>query len=165
MAKPRRDVKPKALHPLRIKNRDARCPRHNKKDWRPLVEKVWDAGWWIERGGSNYLKCYPPDGNRMILMESTPSSPYTLDALVARASDFALGAAAAANFADSSVEIDFVVAVATAAEVYERVAAVIRVLEEAGLTDAGSPPVPDRSERFALSSSSTQAVEQPLCVA
>lgn len=75
--RPRRKPKPK-LHPLRIANPDARCPRHNKKEWRSLAEKVWAAGWWIERGGSNYLKCLPPDDGRMILMESTPSSPYTL---------------------------------------------------------------------------------------
>jgi len=77
MTKRRTGEKPKQ-HPLRIANPDERCPRHNKKEWRPLAAKVWAAGWWIERGGSNYLKCYPPDGGRMIPMESTPSSPYTI---------------------------------------------------------------------------------------
>jgi hypothetical protein len=87
------------------------------------------------------------------------------EVLVANASDLALGAAAAANFADNSVEVDFVVAVSSAAEVHERVAAVVRILERAGITKVGSLPEPPPSERFALSSSSTHAVEQPLCVA
>lgn len=77
MVKRRASPKP-TLHPLRVANENARCPRHNKKEWRPLVEKVWAAGWWIERGGQNYLKCFPPDDGRMIPIQSTPSSPYTL---------------------------------------------------------------------------------------
>lgn len=86
------------------------------------------------------------------------------DALVAKARDFALGAAAAANFAENSVEIDFVVLVSAPAELYERVAAVIRVLEEAGFSTGSTPQLPAPPDRFALSSSATQAV-QPLCVA
>lgn len=69
---------PPKMHPKRIENPTKKCPRHNKKEWRPVVEKVWEAGWWIERGGNNYLQCYPPDDSRMIPLPSTPSSPYTL---------------------------------------------------------------------------------------
>lgn len=87
------------------------------------------------------------------------------DALVAKARDFALGAAAAANFAENSVEVDFVVIVATPAELYERVAAVIRILEGAGFPLSATPQLPPPPDRFALSSSATQAVQQPLCVA
>jgi hypothetical protein len=87
------------------------------------------------------------------------------DALVARARDFALGAAVAANFAENAVEVDFLVMVSAPAEVYERVAAVIRVLEEAGFSMGSTPQLPSPPDRFALSSSATQAVPQPLCVA
>jgi hypothetical protein len=87
------------------------------------------------------------------------------DALVAKARDFALGAAAAANFAENSIEVDFVVMVSSSAEVYERVAAVVRVLEEAGFSSGSTPKLPPPPDRFALSSSATQAVSQTLCVA
>ncbi|HEX4806633.1 MAG TPA: hypothetical protein VFU94_12095 [Conexibacter sp.] len=85
------------------------------------------------------------------------------EALVESARDFALGAVAAANFAENAVEVDFVVIVASAAEAHEHVASVIRVLEGAGLATVRSAPEPLPSERFALSSSATHAVPQPVC--
>jgi hypothetical protein len=66
------------MHRKRLADPNARCPRHNKKDWRPLVEKAWDAGWWITKARNNYLHCYPPDDSKMIRIPSTPSSRYTL---------------------------------------------------------------------------------------
>jgi hypothetical protein len=84
-------------------------------------------------------------------------------ALESQAKDLALGAAASANFAENSVEVDFVLTASSAAELYERVAAVIRVLENAGFNNAGAPMQKASSERFALSSSSTHAVWQAVC--
>jgi len=38
-----------------------------------MVKAAWDAGWWCVRSGKNYVKCYPPDGSRMIVVKATPS--------------------------------------------------------------------------------------------
>jgi hypothetical protein len=86
MSKPKHeDPEPIAWHSKRLAKPKAPCPKHPKKDWQALVSKMWAAGWWIERGGSNYLKCYPPDDQRMISLPSTPSSPYTLGRKTAQA--------------------------------------------------------------------------------
>jgi hypothetical protein len=53
------------MHPLRIENQEAKCPRHPRKEYRHLVEAAWAAGWWCERR-RKYIYCFPPD------MESPP---------------------------------------------------------------------------------------------
>ncbi|MDP2710364.1 MAG: hypothetical protein Q8O56_04030 [Solirubrobacteraceae bacterium] len=66
-------------HPKRRANLAAKCPRHPKKDWRPLVARAWDAGWWCEWGG-NYVRCWPPDKSTpAVSLPSTPSSSRTLE--------------------------------------------------------------------------------------
>lgn len=61
------------MHPKRIENPMARCPRHPKKDWRPLVEAAWQAGWWCERR-KKYIYCYALDPAQTIVkVPMTPS--------------------------------------------------------------------------------------------
>ena len=66
------------LHPKRIANPDATCPRHPKKEWRELVQRAWDAGWWCERR-TNYIRCWPIDPRaEAVSLPSTPSSSRSL---------------------------------------------------------------------------------------
>lgn len=66
------------LHPKRIKNPTATCPRHPKKEWRPLVERAWQAGWWCEWGGQ-YIRCWPKDVScTAVSLPSTPSGGRSL---------------------------------------------------------------------------------------
>ena len=67
------------FHPKRIANPLAKCPKHPKKDWQPLVQRAWDAGWWCEWGGQ-YIRCWPKD--RTIPAVSLPSTPSSSRALV-----------------------------------------------------------------------------------
>lgn len=60
------------MHPKRIANPDATCPRAKDKDIRPLVQAAWDAGWWCELKRSNYIQCWPPDGRKPVTVPSTP---------------------------------------------------------------------------------------------
>jgi 2'-5' RNA ligase len=98
----------------------------------------------------------------LMLLASAPMSREDLEAsamhaeatLVARAHEFALGAATAANFAQSSIEIDFVVSVASPAEVHDCVARVVRILQEAGFNSQQEPKAPP----LQLASSATHAV-------
>ncbi len=66
------------MHPKRVANPDAPRPKHPKKDWDELVEAAWAAGWWCERANTNYFKCWPPDGGRMVPLPATPSGSRTL---------------------------------------------------------------------------------------
>ncbi|MEA2233502.1 MAG: hypothetical protein QOD83_3318 [Solirubrobacteraceae bacterium] len=67
-----------ALHPKRIANPDAKCPKHPKKDWRPLVQRAWDAGWWCE-WRSQYIRCWPKNRNaQAVSLPSTPSGSRSL---------------------------------------------------------------------------------------
>jgi hypothetical protein len=49
-----------ALHPKRLEDPEASCPRHPDKNYRRLVEAAWDAGWWCRRAKNNHILCYPP---------------------------------------------------------------------------------------------------------
>jgi hypothetical protein len=60
------------MHPKRLENRDATCPRHSRKEYRPLIEAAWSAGWWCERRANNYIHCYPPEDDDLIVVRSTP---------------------------------------------------------------------------------------------
>lgn len=60
------------FHPKRLENPDAKCPSHPKKDWRPLVKRAWEAGWWCE-WRDHYIRCWPPDRSAQAV--SLPSSP------------------------------------------------------------------------------------------
>jgi predicted RNase H-like nuclease len=71
-------------HPKRLANQKATRPRHSKKDYDALVAAAWDAGWWCETRGSNYIACYPPDGSAFVMVPSTPSSQRTLRNLRSR---------------------------------------------------------------------------------
>jgi hypothetical protein len=74
MAKPK---KPK--HRKRIKNPNAKCPRHPKKEYRPLVEAAWAAGWWCERR-RKYIVCLPVNQTKdQVKVPMTPSGSRTLD--------------------------------------------------------------------------------------
>jgi len=67
-----RDVPP-ALHPKRLEHPDAKCPRHPNKEWRPLVEAAWEAGWWCERR-RKYIFCFALDqGKTIVKVPMTPS--------------------------------------------------------------------------------------------
>jgi len=46
-------------HRRRIENPNAKCPRHQDKDYRRLVEAAWADGWWCERR-RKYIYCFPP---------------------------------------------------------------------------------------------------------
>jgi transcriptional regulator with XRE-family HTH domain len=63
------------IHPKRLENPTAKRPEVSNHDMDTLVATAWKQGWWCERGASNYVKCYPPDGSRMIPIQSTPSNP------------------------------------------------------------------------------------------
>lgn len=67
----------KDLHPKRLENPDAKCPRHPKKDWRPLVEKAWKAGWWCEQK-RKYIHCYSTNGEDIVKIPMTPSGWRTI---------------------------------------------------------------------------------------
>jgi hypothetical protein len=65
-------------HRWRIENPDAKCPRHSKKDYRPLVETAWNAGWKCERR-RKYIYCWPPDeASDCVKVPMTPSGSRTL---------------------------------------------------------------------------------------
>lgn len=66
------------LHPKRLANPKAKCPRHRIDGYRELIEAAWVAGWWCERGGNQHIKCYPPNNLRMVPIPSTPSGSRTL---------------------------------------------------------------------------------------
>jgi len=63
-----------AVHPKRLQNPQATCPKHTKKDYHALVKSAWDAGWWCVRKKTNYIHCYPPDDGRVVIVPSTPNS-------------------------------------------------------------------------------------------
>lgn len=81
----RRDEEPPRWHPKRLADPTARCPQHPRKEWRPIIEKMWEQGWWVKRGGANHFVCYPPDDGKMITLPCSPSSRYTLGRKIAQA--------------------------------------------------------------------------------
>jgi hypothetical protein len=78
------DIPEDQWHPERRKRLDAKCPRHQNKDYRRLVQAAWDAMWWCKRGGDNHIHCYPPDGSRMIPVPCTPRKQGTLNLTAAK---------------------------------------------------------------------------------
>jgi hypothetical protein len=60
------------LHPKRVANPSAKCPKAKDKDIRPLVKAAWDAGWWCEVKRTNYIECWPPGGGKFVQVPSTP---------------------------------------------------------------------------------------------
>jgi hypothetical protein len=66
------------VHPKRRQNPNAKRPKHPHKDYDRLIAAAWEAGWWVERGGKNYLKCMAPTGGWVVHVPSTPSSQATL---------------------------------------------------------------------------------------
>ncbi len=65
------------LHPRRLDESNATCPRHSDKDWRPLVQAAWDAGWWVRRG-RKYIYCYALNGDDIVKVPMTPSDHRTI---------------------------------------------------------------------------------------
>lgn len=72
------DDDPPKLHPKRLGDENGKCPKHGRAGYRELIELAWAAGWWCERANTNYIKCYPPDNKRMVVVPSTPSGTRTL---------------------------------------------------------------------------------------
>jgi len=65
-------------HRWRIENPEAKCPRHPKKDYRPLVEAAWTAGWKCKRQ-RKYIYCWPADEvSDIVKVPMTPSGSRTL---------------------------------------------------------------------------------------
>jgi hypothetical protein len=65
------------VHPKRKDHPEAKCPKVSDGDLNGLVVAAWDAGWWCVKSGKSYAKCYPPNGDAMIVVVSTPSSSRT----------------------------------------------------------------------------------------
>jgi hypothetical protein len=67
------------LHPKRVAKPGAKCPKHPKKDWHPLVKKAWDQGWWVERR-RKYILCFALDEDESIVkVPMTPSGSRTME--------------------------------------------------------------------------------------
>lgn len=65
-------------HRWRTENPEAKCPRHNDKDYRLLVKAAWAAGWKCVKK-TKYIHCYPPDETKdSVWVPMTPSSQRTL---------------------------------------------------------------------------------------
>jgi len=68
-----------ALHPKRRDDPDARRPTVKNRDLDTMLEAAWNAGWWAARKkGQSHVKCYSPDGQRMVTVASTPSDHRTI---------------------------------------------------------------------------------------
>lgn len=78
----------KQQHRRRTEKPDAKCPRHQKKEYRLLVEAAWAAGWWCERR-RKYIYCFPPDENLDIV--KIPMTPHQRTIHNVRASLVAAG--------------------------------------------------------------------------
>lgn len=48
-------------------------PKASNKDLDKYVQKAWSAGWHCVRRRSNYIQCYPPNGDPPVTVKSTPS--------------------------------------------------------------------------------------------
>lgn len=66
------------MHKKRRENPNAKRPGSKDRDVDAMVEAAWTAGWWCTRAGSGHVKCYPPDGGRMVVVASTPSDHRTV---------------------------------------------------------------------------------------
>lgn len=68
-----------AVHSKRKATPDAKRPKVKDKELDAMVEAAWAAGWWAERKkGKSHVKCYSPDGKRMVTVASTPSDHRTI---------------------------------------------------------------------------------------
>jgi hypothetical protein len=63
----------RAVHPKRVENPKAKCPKAKNKENAALVQAAWDEGWWCQMAKKGYIKAYSPDLETMIVIESTPS--------------------------------------------------------------------------------------------
>lgn len=73
------DDEPPDLHPERRARPDAKCPKHPRKEYRPLIKAAWEQGWWCVRSRKNYIHCYPPSDEGMVVVPSTPRKQGTLN--------------------------------------------------------------------------------------
>jgi len=79
MAKAKAKEKDPEPHEWRIANPRATCPKHQKKEYRLLVEKAWGEGWKCVRR-RKYIFCFPPDKTLdMVKIPMTPSDSRTLE--------------------------------------------------------------------------------------
>ncbi len=61
------------MHPKRVENPDAKCPRVKCKDHQKLVEAAWAQGWWCYLQKNGHVLCVPPDGkSRAVPVPGTP---------------------------------------------------------------------------------------------
>lgn len=70
------------MHPKRVANPDAKCPKVKDKTLNGMVMAAWDAGWWCEGTADGHAQCYaiPPDGSRgfIVTVAGTPSDHRTI---------------------------------------------------------------------------------------
>lgn len=59
---------------MRIEHPSAKRPKVTNREMDVLLATVWGQGWWCVRGGNNHVKCYPPDGTRIVTIPCTPSN-------------------------------------------------------------------------------------------
>jgi hypothetical protein len=71
------------MHPKRVADPHARCPKVKDSELQKMIEAAWAAGWWCEWTGSGHVNCYtppPPDGSRgkIVNVANTPSDRRTV---------------------------------------------------------------------------------------
>lgn len=71
------------MHPKRIANAAAHCPKVKDAELQKMIEAAWAAGWWSEKRSSGHVACYSPPvvgGGRgaIVLVANTPSDRRTV---------------------------------------------------------------------------------------
>jgi hypothetical protein len=61
------------MHPKRRQNPAAKRPKSKDKERDKLIAAAWTQGAWCTPGKSGYIKIFPANSTKMILIESTPS--------------------------------------------------------------------------------------------
>ena len=77
-------------HPKRVADKTAKRPVHAKKDYDRLVKAAWRNGWWCERKKTNYIYCYPPGDEGVVVLKSTPRKQGTLNLATEKMRKFGL---------------------------------------------------------------------------
>ena len=68
-----------SMHPKRVRNAQAKRPKATRDDVDLLLQAAWFQGAWIERGGNQHFKVYPPGkDSRMVPIPATPSDYRTV---------------------------------------------------------------------------------------
>lgn len=72
------DDEPANLHPKRLANHAAKCPKASRDDVKLLLRAAWDQGAWIEKSGGGHYKVYTADGEHLVVVPATPSDHHGL---------------------------------------------------------------------------------------